>query len=213
MKSSVLLLSLVSAICPALLSIPANAQATRTWVSGVSVGGDNGSCSRTAPCSTFAYAISVTAAGGQINCLDPGGFGALTISKSISIICGTNGEAGVLASSGNGITISAGSTDIVYLSGLDFEGLSTGFYGVEITGALRVTLQNCVIQGFLHGIDALQSNSMTLEIKDTTVIYNSEGVVIGPNGGATVYASIDHSLIQNNTGDGSSPAVSPARSC
>ena len=61
------------------------AQATRTWVSGV--GDDVNPCSRTAPCKTFAGAISKTATGGEINCLDPGGFGAVTITKSIQILC------------------------------------------------------------------------------------------------------------------------------
>ena len=63
----------------------ANAQATRTWVSGV--GDDANPCSRTAPCKTFAGAISKTAAGGEINCLDPGGFGAVSIIKSMTISC------------------------------------------------------------------------------------------------------------------------------
>src|ERR1700686_428242 len=119
MKTYALLLSLVSAICLALLSTPANAATTaRTWVSGV---GDDGNvaslCSRTAPCKTFAGAIPVTSAGGEINCLDAGGFGSVTITQSISIICGTAGEAGVLVSGtgANGITISAGSTGVVYL--------------------------------------------------------------------------------------------------
>jgi hypothetical protein len=201
MKSS-MLLSLVSAICLTLLSIPANAQATRTWVSGV--GNDTGSCPRTAPCLTFTYAISKTAAGGEINCLDPGGFGAVTITKSISILCGTAGEAGVLVSGvgTTGITISAGSTDVVYLSGLDIEGFNSALNGIQISSALRVTIQNCVIQGFADGIYVPTANSMTLEIKDTTVTNNGNvGVTILPFGG-TVYASIDRSLIQNGTGDG-----------
>src|SRR3982751_3731335 len=69
------------------LAIPASAsaQATRTWVSGV--GDDANPCSRTAPCKTFAGAISKTANGGEINCLDPGGFGGVTITKSITIKC------------------------------------------------------------------------------------------------------------------------------
>jgi hypothetical protein len=206
MKSSALLLSLASAICLALLSLPADAQAARTWVSGVGNDANTASlCSRTAPCATFAAAITVTTAGGEINCLDPGGFGAVTITQSISIVCGTAGEAGVLLSSGIGITINAGSTGVVYLSGLDIEGLNSGVgSGVQINSAHRVTIQNCVIQGFLNdGIDATPNNSMTLEIKDTTVtniFFN--GVNIEPSGGATVYASIDHSLIQNNKGMG-----------
>src|SRR5262245_14946929 len=74
-----------------LYAAPAQAQATRTWVSGV--GDDVNPCSRTAPCKTFAGAISKTAAGGEISCLDPGGYGAVTITKSMTIDCiGTNGS-------------------------------------------------------------------------------------------------------------------------
>src|SRR5271169_2899252 len=117
----------VIAICFTLLSMPANAQATRTWVSGV--GDDANPCSRTAPCKTFAGAISKTAPSGEIDCLDPGGFGALTITKAISIICdGVIG--GVLVAGTNGITVRAGVSDDVFLSGLDFDGLGMGLAGV-----------------------------------------------------------------------------------
>src|SRR4029077_2582777 len=94
----------------------AQAQATRTWVSGV--GDDANPCSRTAPCKTFAGAISKTAAHGEINVLDPGGFGAVTITKSIRIIS-DHIEAGVLVSGTNGIVVNVGSTDSVLLDGLD----------------------------------------------------------------------------------------------
>src|SRR6185312_8723505 len=105
----------------------ANAQATRTWVSGV--GDDANPCSRTAPCKTFAGAISKTAAGGEINVLDPGGFGAVTITKSITI--SSEGiEAGVLVSGTNGIVVNVAATDVVVLRGLDFEGLGSGLNGV-----------------------------------------------------------------------------------
>src|SRR5256885_15162457 len=80
----------------------AQAQATRTWVSGV--GDDVNPCSRTAPCKTFAGAISKTATDGEINCLDPGGFGALTIGKAITINC-ENTLGSVLVSGVNGITV------------------------------------------------------------------------------------------------------------
>src|SRR4051794_13728580 len=103
---------MVMAACAsaALLNSPASAQATRTWVSGV--GDDLNPCSRTAPCKTFAGAISKTAINGEINCLDPGGYGALTITKSITIDCHhTNG--GLLASGTNGfvINIAAGNVN------------------------------------------------------------------------------------------------------
>src|SRR5437868_10287053 len=94
----------------------AHAQATRTWVSGV--GDDVNPCSRTAPCKTFAGAISKTAALGEINCLDSAGFGAVTITKSISIIC--NGVIGGILSAGTtGVLINALSSDKVILKGLD----------------------------------------------------------------------------------------------
>src|SRR3954451_11219280 len=89
---------------------PVQAQATRTWVSGV--GDDVNPCSRTAPCKTFAGSISKTAAGGEIDCLDPGGFGAVTITKAITIDCsGTFGS--ILASGTNGIIVNAGVNDVV----------------------------------------------------------------------------------------------------
>src|SRR6476661_5452683 len=96
---------LIAATGLGLSALPASAQATRTWVSGV--GSDANPCSRTAPCSTFAGAISKTAAGGEIDCLDPGGFGAVTITKAITIDC--NGVAGgILASGVNGVIVNAG---------------------------------------------------------------------------------------------------------
>src|SRR5512141_582852 len=123
-----------------LIGSGAGAQAPRTWVSGV--GDDANPCSRTAPCKTFAGAISKTAADGEINCLDPGGFGAVTITKSISIICSV-GTAGVLVSGTNGIVVNAVSTDTVLLEGLDIEGLGTGLNGVQIVGGGKVTVRKC----------------------------------------------------------------------
>src|SRR5207247_6547684 len=99
------------------------AQATRTWVSGV--GDDANPCSRTAPCKTFAGAISKTAAGGEISVLDPGGFGAVTITKAITL----NGDgtlASILVSGTNAIIINAAATDTVIIRNLSFEGVNTG---------------------------------------------------------------------------------------
>src|SRR6201987_5060302 len=98
-------LSLSALLCAAAWQLPA--QATRTWVSGV--GDDVNPCSRTAPCKTFAGAISKTAAGGEIDALDPGGYGTVTITKSITIDGGGGVVASVLSSGVNGIIISAGS--------------------------------------------------------------------------------------------------------
>src|SRR5882724_207881 len=121
------ILGVAFVIC--LHAAPVQAQASRTWVSGV--GDDANPCSRTAPCKTFAGAISKTAAGGEINVLDPGGFGAVTITKSITI-SSEGFEAGVLVNGGNGIVVNAGATDRVVLKGLDIEGLGLGLNGVTI---------------------------------------------------------------------------------
>src|SRR5690349_17936921 len=130
----------------ALYTAPAHAQATRTWVSGT--GNDANPCSRTAPCLTFAGAIGKTAAGGEINVLDPGSFGQVTINKSITI-SSQGFEAGVLATSGNAIVVSAAATDVVVLRGLDIEGQGTALDGIKVTGALQALhVENCTINNF-----------------------------------------------------------------
>src|SRR5438045_8694694 len=98
-----------------IFSTLAHAQASRTWVSGV--GDDANPCSRTAPCKTFAGAISKTAAGGEIDALDPGGYGAVTITKAMTID-GNPFQAGTLVSGANGLNISAAATDGIVLRGL-----------------------------------------------------------------------------------------------
>src|ERR1041384_3993146 len=108
MKNRVLLCALAALVATVVAVSPVHAQATRTWVSGV--GDDINPCSRTAPCKTFGGAISKTAAGGEISVLDPAGFGAVTITKSITI----NGEGslgGILAATVNAIIVNAGVND------------------------------------------------------------------------------------------------------
>src|ERR687890_2027000 len=128
------------------LAIPSSAfgQATRTWVSGV--GDDANPCSRTAPCKTFAGAISKTANGGEINCLDPAGYGAVTINKNLVIDCHYT-EGGALAG-GNGIVVNAGASDVVVLRGLDIFGVSPPTHGVRIIAAGAVHIEECVIRRF-----------------------------------------------------------------
>src|SRR5258708_88323 len=135
----------------------ANAQATRTWVSGV--GDDVNPCSRTAPCKTFAGAISKTAAGGIINCLDPGGFGAVTITKSLTIDC-TATLGSVLSSGVQGIIINGLTTDKIVLRGVDINGAGTtlGTNGINIVQAASVSLYNCRIANY-SGSGILVSNS------------------------------------------------------
>src|SRR5260370_20793048 len=138
---------LVVAVLVLAVSSVASAQATRTWVSGV--GDDANPCSRTAPCKTFAGAISKTAASGEIECLDPGGFGAVTITKSITIDCDA-GPGGVLVSGTNGIVINAPANSVVELRSINLDGLGTGLSGVLINSSAvnTVHLVDLNIEGF-----------------------------------------------------------------
>jgi hypothetical protein len=211
MKTSVLL-AFVCAMVMALFAVPANAQATRTWVSGV--GDDANPCSRTAPCKTFAGAISKTATAGEINCLDPGGFGALTITKSIAIIC-PDGEEGVLVSGTNGITVAGSGPLQVFLQGIDFEGLggpgsisTPGITGISFTatsGSLYV--KDCTIRGFATtGITFAPSGAGTSVLTvDNTVVTDQViaspkggGILIAPTGGAVAQAQITNTRSIHN---------------
>jgi hypothetical protein len=169
---------------------PASAQATRTWVSGV--GDDANPCSRTAPCKTFAGAISKTAAGGEINCLDPGGFGGLTINKAMTVRC-VGVEAGVLVAGTNGITVVAAATDTVTLDGLDIEGLSppnASINGVLINSGKEVYILNTKIHQFgQNGVLLNNTAGVSRAILRNTFISNTGvgGVnVTGPNNVATI---------------------------
>jgi|CXWL01.1.fsa_nt_gi hypothetical protein len=185
---------------------PAWGQATRTWVSGV--GDDANPCSRTAPCKTFAGAISKTAAGGEINTLDPGGFGGVTITKSITIAQEGTGTAGVLVSGTNGIIINAGVNDVIVLRGLDFEGLGTGLNGIRMLAGKQLFVENCTINAFRaasagFGID-INSTTAGVEvfIKDTTIRNNGTGstgggMIIRPTAGS-VRASLENVRFENN---------------
>jgi hypothetical protein len=193
--------TLFGAFVAAVLSVaPASAQATRTWVSGV--GDDANPCSRTAPCKTFAGAISKTAGGGEINVLDPGGFGGVTITKSITIR--STFEAGVLVSGTNAIVISAGASDNVILDGLDIEGLGTGLNGITVTGNLKsLQVLRCTINRFTqNGINfASITNGGRLTVTDSVITNNNNGVNV-QNGGANLSATVSRSVIDGNTNAG-----------
>jgi len=184
----------------------AQAQATRTWVSGV--GDDANPCSRTAPCKTFAGAISKTAAGGEIDCLDSGGFGALTITKAITINCeGVIG--GVLVAGTNGLVVAAGATDQVTLRGLDIDGLgppaggNAGINGIRFISGQALLVDKCIIYGFTtNGIDiALGSGSGSVTVKDTVInTIAQDGIRVGGPGMAVLTA--DHVTISRVNGNG-----------
>ena len=191
---------LVTAAAFLAASSVAQAQATRTWVSGV--GDDANPCSRTAPCKTFAGAISKTAAGGEINVLDPGGFGGVTITKSISIIS-EDFEAGVLVSGTNAIIINAGVNDAIVLKGLDIEGLNTGLSGIRFLAGATLYVQDCIIRNFQHGIDFQPSGNSKLFVDDTLITDNGTaavggGILVKPTATGTARAQIHNTRLQGN---------------
>src|SRR5947209_1053688 len=150
MKASLLTLPAII-IAFAFAADPAVAQASRTWVSG---GGDDAQpCTRGAPCKTFSGATSKTAAGGEINCLDPGGFGAVTIIKALTIDCtGTHGSIQVAGT--NAIIVNAGASDVVILRGLSINGLGSGLSGIRFIAGAQLSVEQCLVLGFTgNGID------------------------------------------------------------
>jgi hypothetical protein len=190
------------------LATAAQAQATRTWVSGV--GDDLNPCSRTAPCKTFAGAISKTAKDGEISVLDPGGYGAVTITKSI-YINGTHGAGygSIIASLVNGIIINI--TDVndvrkaVRLRALDINGVSTGINGISLLAATNVFVEDCVIDGFTGngstsgiGIRMALSGSGSLFVSDTMIHKTVTGIRATSSAGFAV-ANIRNSNIENYT--------------
>src|ERR1700730_4815995 len=173
------LLIVLAAASLAFAMQPASAQAPRTWVSGT--GGDANPCSRLAPCKTFAGAISKTAPGGEISVLDPGGFGALTITKAITIDGGGGQVASVLVSGTNGIVVSAGAGHTGNLGNLRINGVretpTGGLNGVQFLSGAALHIENCTIFGFTqNGININLTSAAPVSVFVTdTVVSNSTG--------------------------------------
>jgi len=172
MRRVALLALMIGFLAPLLASVPAHAQATRTWVSGV--GDDANPCSRTAPCKTFAGAISKTNASGEIDCLDPGGFGGITITKAITLNCSATLGSIVVAGT-PAITINAPAA-IVVIRSLQLFGAGAGTIGINITAAAVVSIEDCVVTQFgQQGIsDTRTAGNTKLFIRNTIVSHNGK---------------------------------------
>lgn len=177
------------------------AQATRTWVSGV--GDDANPCSRTAPCKTFAGAISKTATNGEISALDPGGFGAVTITKSITI----NGDgtlAGILAAGTTGVIINNAAAEVT-LRNISINGAGNGIDGVRIIAASTVHIDSVQIESFTgDGIEVALTlaNATRLDVRNTTITECAgSGILIGGTNTLASAVSVDRvNLIRNGHG-------------
>src|ERR1700731_2216037 len=178
MTKSTLLSALLGALFVAGLAIaPAHAQATRTWISGV--GDDVNPCSRTPPCKTWAGATPKTPAGCEIDALDPGGFGTVTITKSIPLDGGGGQVVSILSSPGvNGVNVSAQTTDVIILRNLRINGAG-GATGVQVNTAAKVVIEKCDIFGFATAAVNVTPGSATtvnVKIQETTLNNNQAGV-------------------------------------
>ena len=182
-------LLLAFAFCGVLAPVAAHAQATRTWVSGV--GDDVNPCSRTAPCKTFAGAISKTADGGEINAIDPAGFGTVTIVKSMTID-GSGVHASILNSGTNGVIINA-PNEVVHLRNLSIHGAGSGITGIRVISAAKVFIENVYIAGSADGIDFNPTGSTQLVLKNVTIAVNDEGLKLRPAG--TSFITVTNSSI------------------
>ncbi len=180
------------------LASSAHAQATRTWVSGV--GDDVNPCSRTAPCKTWAGAISKTAPGGEIDAVDPGGFGAVTITKAVTLD-GHVGLSGIVTGAQNAIIVSAGANDVVVIRGLEVNGLGVGLNGIKFNSGKALVVENTSIRQFTQaGIDFEPVLAAQLVVKN--VHFTSDaggGIVVGgtPVSGASSVAVIARSHFFN----------------
>jgi hypothetical protein len=185
---------------------PAHAQLARTFVS--SFGSDANNCDRGTPCRTFQRAHDNTLANGEITVLDPGGYGAVSINRAISIINDGVGEAGMLVSGGlTGIAINAGPTDAVTLRGLTVKGIGFGGGdGIVFNTGLSLTIENCVIRNLTgsapvgQGIRFLAPGTSTLAVSNSAVTDNqSGGIFVAPSGVAIVVSAVlDRVGLYNN---------------
>jgi hypothetical protein len=166
----------------------AQAQATRTWVSGV--GDDVNPCSRTAPCKTFSGAIAKTAACGEISVLDPGGFGAVTITKSVTI----NGEgtlAGITASLISGVIVNAAAGDNIYLKNIDINGVCNGVSGIRFIAGNSLNVEKVRIYNFASfGIDVNKTAGGFLSVTQSSINNCVAGGISSTTTAGTVRADI-----------------------
>src|SRR5215207_6946256 len=175
----------------------AQAQASRTWVSGV--GDDANPCSRTAPCKTWAGAISKTAACGEIDALDPGGFGAVTVTKSITLD-GTGQLASILASLVTGVTINAAATDVITIRGISINGFCNGINGINVLSAKTVNVEDCVIFRFNtgNGITVNDANGANLNVRNTVIRDNTLDGINTTSSAGVVNVTLDNVRLSGN---------------
>jgi len=201
MRHTALCMIGIAFLC-AFQTAPTQAQPTRVFVAAQ--GSDNNPCTFALPCRTFQHAHNAVAAGGEIDVLDPAGYGTLTITKSISIQ--GHGFSGVTVpggSFGTGITINAGPSDVVNLSGLIIEGAGMGEFGLFFVAGGSLTIEQCVVRNLVKGGLMLDpAFSSTIAISDTYVANTNPGggygIRLQPTGATTVTATFNRVELYKN---------------
>jgi len=164
----------LSALVAALaLSSPASASTNRTFVASTGSDSNTGAnCARTTPCRTFAAALGVTVAGGEIVALDQIGYGTLTINKAITLV-GMEGAFISAPSNGTGLVVSAGASDLVIIRNIAFTGQgNTNTVGIQLTSG-HLVLQNCAIRNLTTGLTV---NNAKADLNNTDIIGNTVGI-------------------------------------
>ena len=207
MKFRLPLLLATAGLCFVALTTQAQAQATRTWVSGV--GDDANPCSRTAPCKTFPGAYSKTAAGGEIDALDPGGFGTISIGKALTIDGGGGQVASILASSTSAVNVNAGANDNIILRNLRMNGINQsnfpGTSAIIFNSGHSLTVENCYIFDFSQfGISFSPVVRSFLNVIDSVIENNTTGGLVSSStattGGANRVNIVRSSFVNNGFG-------------
>jgi hypothetical protein len=185
---------------------------TRTFVS--SSGVDGNPCTVTAPCATFAHAYTLTQPDGIIAALNPGKYGPLTIAYPVTV--NGNGWAAITGpAQGNGITVNAGSGNVI-LAGLEVDGAGAAYNGIVFNSGGSLTIDNCIVKDFVQGGSggtgtsgngiwiAPTSGTINFAIVNTIAVDNaSAGIIYGqPSGSAAASGVIDHVVATNNPGNG-----------
>jgi hypothetical protein len=196
MTKLVLSLTLTGAAC-LLSSMPALAQ-SRVFIAAQ--GSDANPCTFAAPCRTFQHAHDTVQAGGEIDVLDPAGYGTISINKAISIQ--GHGFAGIAApNNANAITINAGPGDRINLRGLLIDGAGSGADGILFQAGWSLNLQDCLVRNFLlgNGIIFAPGASGNLFVSDTVISDNAfDGIGVTPVASGTVTVALDRVEIDNN---------------
>jgi hypothetical protein len=182
-----------------LSAAPAAALTNRTWVSGT--GSNSNPCTLALPCKTFAFALTQTAAPGEIDVLAPGAYGPVTITSSISIVNDGVGVAAIGIATGNAVTVNAGASDSVHLRGLTIEGISGATNGILFNSGGNLAIENCVVRGFEEaGIFIAPSTSSSFSVSNTITSNNTggNGILVSPTGSAVVSGVLSKVTTNNN---------------